>query len=64
MTCVQARDECDADEGAEMGIAPWKFGNLAACILMWDIVWVTTNEEYREDRELCDDYLTGTAVHI
>ena len=35
----QARDASDADEGAEMGIAPWKLGNLAACILLWGVLW-------------------------
>ena len=29
----------EADKSAEEGIAPWKIGMLAACLLLWDIMW-------------------------
>ena len=28
----------EADKSAEEGIAPWKIGMLAACLLLWDIM--------------------------
>ena len=29
----------EADKSAEEGISPWKIGMLAACLLLWDIMW-------------------------
>ena len=46
----QARDKMDADAGAEFGIAPWKLGQLAACLLMWDILWGTKVYAFREEK--------------
>ena len=33
------RDNGDANNAAEYGIAPWKLGQLAAARLMWDVMW-------------------------
>ena len=34
-----SRDACLADDGAEWGTSPWKLGMLAACLVLWDIMW-------------------------
>jgi hypothetical protein len=34
-----ARDDNDADAGAEYGISPWKLGMLAGSLLLRDIMW-------------------------
>lgn len=44
----QARDENDADSGAEWGIAPWKLGQFSAAILLWDIMWGVKVPMYKE----------------
>lgn len=46
----QSRDAHDADAGAEYGIAPWKLGQLAACLLMWDILWGVVTPMYKEEQ--------------
>ena len=33
------RTSKNAAEGAEEGISPWKLGMLAACLLLWDVMW-------------------------
>ena len=33
------RTSKNASEGAEEGISPWKLGMLAACLLLWDVMW-------------------------
>ena len=33
------RTSKNATEGAEEGISPWKLGMLAACLLLWDVMW-------------------------
>ena len=38
----RARDQNDADGGAEHGIGPWKLGMLAACLFLSDIMWGDT----------------------
>jgi hypothetical protein len=43
-----ARAANDADNGAEYGIAPWKLGQLSACLLLWDILWGVKRMQYRE----------------
>ena len=45
-----ARDGNDADAGAEWGIAPWKLGQLSACLLMWDMLWGTQVHLYDEQQ--------------
>ena len=35
----QPRTSKNAAEGAEEGISPWKLGMLAACLLLWDVMW-------------------------
>ena len=36
---AQQRTSKNAAEGAEEGISPWKLGMLAACLLLWDVMW-------------------------
>ena len=28
-----------ADKSADEGISPWKIGMMAACLLIWDVMW-------------------------
>ena len=35
----KARDDYDADSGAENGIGPWKVGMVACVLLLWGILW-------------------------
>ena len=32
------RSKC-ADKSADEGISPWKIGMMAACLLIWDVMW-------------------------
>lgn len=45
----QARDDRDADQGAEWGIGPWKLGQISGCLLLWDLVWKKWTPRYKEE---------------
>jgi hypothetical protein len=43
-----SRDECDIDGGAMAGAGPWKLGQLAGMMLLWDIMWGDVVFDFRE----------------
>jgi hypothetical protein len=45
----QARDDFDADSGAENGIGPWKVGMIATLLLLWDILWGVVVPAFKEE---------------
>ena len=32
-----------------IGIGPWKMGMLAACLLLWDVMWGSITPSFKED---------------
>lgn len=51
----KARDDCDADAGAEYGTSPWKLGMLSGSLLLWDILWGVVTPSFREEQWTIDD---------
>ena len=49
-----ARDANDVNLGAEYGAAPWKLGMLAACLLMWDVLWEARIYRFAEEQWTVD----------